>query len=51
MQTSLTLITPSWLPLTTFTTFTTSDAATVRTVTDTSATGARKFYRVDITRP
>jgi hypothetical protein len=48
VQTSLTLLAPSWLPLTTFTT---SDAATVRTVTDTSATGERKFYRVDITRP
>jgi len=48
VQTSLTLLVPSWLPLTTFTT---SDAATVRTVTDTSASGARKFYRVEITRP
>jgi len=48
VQTSLTLLAPSWLPLTTFTT---SDTATVRTVTDTSATGARKFYRVEITKP
>lgn len=48
VQTGTTLLAPSWLPLTTFTT---SDAATVRTVTDTSATGARKFYRVEITRP
>jgi len=48
VQTGTTLLAPNWLPLTTFTT---SDAATVRTVTDTSATGARKFYRVEITRP
>lgn len=48
VQTSATLLAPSWLPLTTFTT---SDVGTVRTVTDTSATGSRKFYRVQITRP
>jgi len=48
VQTSTTLLTPSWLTLATFTT---SDAATVRTVTDTSATGSRRFYRVQITRP
>jgi hypothetical protein len=48
VQTGTTLLAPSWLPLTTFTT---SDAATVRTVTDTSGTGVRKFYRVEITRP
>lgn len=48
VQTGTTLLSPNWLPLTTFTT---SDDASVRTVTDTSAAGSRKFYRVDITRP
>lgn len=48
VQTSTTLQPVSWLPLTSLTT---SDAGAVRTVTDTSATGTRKFYRVQITRP
>ncbi len=30
---------------------TTSDNGSVRTITDTSATGARKFYKVEITQP
>lgn len=37
-----------WLPLGSFTT---SDAADQRTVTDLDATGARKFYHVEITKP
>jgi hypothetical protein len=48
VQTSTTLLAPSWLPLTTFTI---SDDGTIRTVTDTSTLGIRKFYRVQITRP
>ncbi len=48
VQTSTTLLPLSWQPLGSFTT---GDAGVVRTVTDTSATGARKFYRVQITRP
>jgi hypothetical protein len=48
VQTSLTLVSLSWQPLTTQTI---SDAATVRTVTDTQAIEPRKFYRVQITRP
>jgi len=48
VQTSLTLVSSSWQPLTTTTI---SDVATVRTVTDTQATEPRKFYRVQITRP
>ena len=39
---------PTWLPLTSFTTM---DNGTQRTVTDLSATGAAKFYRVEITLP
>ena len=42
------LATGSWAPLTGTTQ---SDAGSVRTVTDTTATGAKKFYRVDITKP
>jgi hypothetical protein len=38
----------NWQPLTSFTT---SDAGNVRTITDLSATGAAKFYRVRITGP
>jgi|GEM_PF-3131561 len=38
----------NWEPLTNFTT---SDAGNVRTITDLSATGVAKFYRVRITRP
>ena len=37
-----------WLPLASFTT---SDAADQRTVTDLDATGPRKFYHVEITKP
>ena len=39
---------PTWLPLTSFTTV---DNGTQRTVTDLSATGGKKFYRVEITLP
>ena len=39
---------PTWLPLTSFTTV---DNGTQRTVTDLSATGGTKFYRVEITLP
>ncbi len=38
----------SWVPLTTTSQ---SDTGTERTVTDTAATGARKFYRIHITTP
>jgi hypothetical protein len=38
----------NWQPLTNFTT---SDVGNVRTITDLSATGAAKFYRVRITGP
>lgn len=37
-----------WTPLTTFTI---SDNGLTRTITDTSATGARKFYVIEITKP
>ncbi|WP_395749867.1 hypothetical protein [Prosthecobacter sp.] len=37
-----------WTPLTTFTI---DDNGNTRTITDTNATGTRKFYRVEITRP
>lgn len=37
-----------WSPLTSFTI---TDNGTTRTITDTSATGARRFYRVEISRP
>ncbi|MBL9114373.1 MAG: hypothetical protein JNJ83_05150 [Verrucomicrobiaceae bacterium] len=37
-----------WSPLTTFTI---NDNGNTRTITDTSATGQRKFYRVEITNP
>jgi hypothetical protein len=37
-----------WTPLTKFTI---DDNGDTRTITDTSATGTRKFYRVEITRP
>lgn len=37
-----------WTPLTTFTI---DDNGNTRTITDTSATGTRKFYRVEITKP
>lgn len=39
---------PAWLPLPSFTT---ADNGTQRTVTDLSATGGTKFYRVEITLP
>lgn len=48
MQTSTTLLCPSWTPLSTFTL---SDNALTRTRTDTNATETRKFYRVDISKP
>ncbi len=48
MQTSTTLLGPSWTPLTTFTL---SDNGLTRTLTDTNATETRKFYRVDISKP
>ena len=44
---STTLLGNSWSALTTFTT---SDAGPQRTVTDTNATGVRKFYRVQIAK-
>lgn len=44
---STTLLGNSWSALTTFTT---ADAGTQRTVTDTNATGVRKFYRVQIAK-
>lgn len=48
VQTSTTLLAPSWSPLTSFTI---ADNGTTRTITDTSANGARKFYRVEISKP
>lgn len=48
VQTSTTLLPLSWQTLSSITT---SDAGNLRTVTDTSATGGEKFYRVRITRP
>ncbi len=48
VQTSLNLQALSWTPLTTIIT---TDVALQRTVTDTNATGLRKFYRVEISRP
>ncbi|WP_395735626.1 hypothetical protein [Prosthecobacter sp.] len=38
----------AWTPLTTFTI---DDNGNTRTITDTSATGTRKFYRVKVTKP
>ncbi|MDZ4405426.1 hypothetical protein [Prosthecobacter sp.] len=48
VQCNTTLASTDWAPLTTFTT---TDAGQQRTITDTSATGTRKFYRVQITKP
>ncbi len=42
------LTTGTWQPLTTTTQ---ADNGNQRTVTDTSATGAKKFYRIEITKP
>ncbi len=42
------LAAPTWLPLTNFTT---TDNGTLRTVTDLSATGGTKFFRVEISLP
>lgn len=45
---SNTALSGPWLPLVSFTTI---DAADQRTVTDLNATGAKKFYHVEITKP
>ena len=48
IMTSTTLLSPGWSTLTTTTTV---DLGLQRTITDTSATGTRKFYRIEISKP
>ena len=48
IKTSTSLLNGSWISLTGGTV---SDIGTERTITDTSATEPRKFYKVEITRP
>jgi hypothetical protein len=49
VKSSTTLTTPNWQPLTSSSTG--PDAGDVRTVTDLSATGAKRYYKVEITKP